>query len=160
MVDPIDDLDSYLDNIKIEGLHLAEVAAIRYQNGRDGRNWNIIKFEVVDPNSPIEGEPFERWVQDFSHLTVDDYRDLPGRDKSAVRTSRKRWYDNLIAIGYTHDEALEIRKNPKSDLRNEAKGRRVFIEVQVRETDNQEFKNITRIVPNVEDDGNSSNPPF
>jgi hypothetical protein len=160
MVDPIDDLDRYLDNIKVEGLHLAEVSAIRFQNGKDGRNWDIIKFEVIDSDSPIHGEEFERWVQDFSHLSVADYQSLSGRDKAAVRTARKRWYDNLRAIGYTHEEAQEIRRDPKSELCTEAKGRQVRIEVQVRENNGNEFRNITKIMPVADDDGNESNPPF
>lgn len=160
MVDPISDLDDMLDNVDENGKHKTQVSAIRYQNGKDGRNWLIFKFEVTDPDDAVEGAEYERWTQDWSHLNKDDYEALNGREKSKVRTDKRRTLENLIAVGFNEEEAKEIRRNPKSELRQQAKGRKCWITVQVSDNNGKVFKNVTDIQPMIDDDGNPDNPPF
>lgn len=158
--DAINDLDEFLDNVDENGRHLTQVSGIRWQAGRDGRNWVIFKFEVTDPDNPLEGEEYEKWVQDHSHLNTENYNELTGKEKSKVRADRKRLIDTLYALGFNEDDAKEIRKNPKSDKRNQVKGNAVRIEISVSESNGREFKNIVGIFPVKEDEGNPLNPPF
>lgn len=160
MVDAINDLDDMLDNVDENGKHRAQVTAIRFQNGKDGRNWLIFKFEITDADDPVEGAEYERWTQDWSHLSVSDYDALSGKEKANVRTAKRRVLENLLAVGFSEDEAKEIRRNPKSELRQAVKGRMVWITVQVSENNGKVFKNVTDIQLMRDDDGNESNPPF
>jgi hypothetical protein len=65
-----------------------------------------------------------------------------------------------MAVGFSEDDAKEIRKNPKSELRNQAKGTEVRVEISVSENNGRVFKNVNKISPMTNDDGNPLNPPF
>ncbi len=161
MADAINDLDDFLDNVDENGVHLCQVAGIRTQQStKDNRNWVIFKFTVSDTDSPLEGEDYELWVQDFSHLSTEDYNALPGKQKSSVRTAKRRLKETYLSLGFNEDEANELRSNPKSEVRNMVKGNEVWVKVSVTENNGREYKNVQGIRLRVEDDGNPDNPPF
>lgn len=161
MTDAMNDLDSYLDGIEENGEHLAILVGLRYQVARDGRNWHVFKFQITDDANPLDGEEYERWIQDHSHLNIDDYNTLPGKEKSLVRKHRKNLTDFLISLGYSEDEAISIRKFPKENPDADAqKGIEVWITISVSSYDEKTFKNINKVKIVTEDDGNPENPPF
>ena len=160
MSDAIDDLDEFLDNVKETGDHLCKLLFINPRSGKDGKNWVVFKFEVDYPESPFQREEYELWCRDWSHLSLPDYHTLPGKEKTNVRKARNRLKDTLISIGFSEDEATQIRKNPKDELRKEHNGEQFWVAVRVTTNEGREYKNIDKVSPVVDDNGNPMNPPF
>jgi|ERR1044071_1444117 hypothetical protein len=157
--DAMNDLASFLDNVDENGVHRAKVQNIRYSQGRDGRNWLIFKFVVSDPDSPIDGEEFERWIRDYSHLSMSDYNMLTGDEKKDVRRTNSLMLATLTDLGFSEDEAKEVRSNPKSELRKQVVNEMVWIEVSVSNSSGRIYKNVRKIQKFVED-SESSDIPF
>lgn len=155
--DPINDLDEFLDTVDENGKHRAVVKEFKFNtSNKDNRCWNIFTFEVSDDDSPLDGEPYPLWIQDWSHLSVQDYQDLEGKQKSKVRADRRRLYDTLIGVGYSEDEAKEIRRDPKSELRKDCIDTDVWITIRA----NGNFKNVTNVALMSDDDSEHDDIPF
>jgi hypothetical protein len=158
--DAMNDLASFLDNVDESGVHKARVQNIRYSPGRDGRNWVIFKFLVSDAGNPIDGAEFERWIRDYSHLSMSDYNMLTGEEKRDVRRSNQLLLSTLMEIGLSEDDAKEVRSNPKSETRKQLIGELVWIEVSVTASSGRVYKNIRKIQKFVEDIDLTSDIPF
>lgn len=158
--DAINDLSSYLDSVDENGVHHAKVQNIRFSSGKDGRNWVIFKFVIADEDNPLAGEEYERWVRDYSHLSRTDFDTLSGEEKKDVRRLNALMLQTLIDVGFTEDEAREIRSNPKSEMRKRVIGNDVWIEIAVTNSSGRVFKNIRKIQQYIPDSDDDSGIPF
>lgn len=95
-----DSLESFVAGINEDGTHLCILDSIgSNESQRDGRKWIIFNYEVIDENSDIEGEELREFYEDFSHLTVDEFKMLPPADKRKVRMAIRRKRDRLESLG-------------------------------------------------------------
>lgn len=160
MADAIDDLDEFLKTVNENGAHLCKLEFINPRNGKDGKNWIVTKFSVDDEESPFQGEEYELWIRDRAHLTTPDYLALPAKEKTNVRKDKKKLKSTLVSLGFSEDEADEIMKDPKADIRKEHNGDQYWVTVRISGDESREFKNIDNVTPVTDDDGNAANPPF
>lgn len=160
MADAIDDLDEFLANINENKAHLCKLVFVNPRNGKDGKTWVVIKFEVDDEESPFQGEEYERWIRDRSALNTSDYLSLPAKEKNHVRKDKKTLKASLISLSFSEDEADEIMKDPKAEVRKEHNGDQYWVTIRTSGDDTREFKNVDNILAVTDDDGNAANPPF
>jgi len=99
MTDSLDDFLATLSESK-DGTHRAVVDTIQDSTSQtNGKAWTVITFTVSDEENPIDGEEFQEFFEDFSHLTVDEYQELAAPDKKKVRDTKERWRERLITLG-------------------------------------------------------------
>jgi hypothetical protein len=100
-----DSLEDFLNNITEDGTHECVLDAVSLNpSNKDGRVWLVFRHEVEDENSDINGEEITEMMQDFSHLTTDDLKDMAPKDRANARKSIRRKYDRLASLGVPEDK--------------------------------------------------------
>lgn len=95
-----DSLEEFLEGIEEDGTHECVVDAVAENiSKKDGRVWRTFKYVVMDEGSDLEGEEFTEMIQDFSHLTVEDYKELSGEDKRKAKFAIRRKRERLESLG-------------------------------------------------------------
>lgn len=95
-----DSLEDFLAGVSEDGTHECIVDTISLNpSQKDGRVWLVINYEVDDDNSEIDGEQITEMMQDFSHLTKDDLKDMTPKDKSNARKTIRRKHERLESLG-------------------------------------------------------------
>lgn len=100
-----DSLEDFLANVSEDGTHECIVDSVSLNpSNKDGRVWLVFRYEVDDENSPINGEELTEMVQDFSHLKMEDLRELTPADRSQARKAVRRKRDRLIDLGVPEEK--------------------------------------------------------
>lgn len=100
-----DSLDDFLANVDEDGTHLAVVESVSSSTSKkSGKNWLVFKYLVNDPASAVDGEDFDEFIEDFSHVTLSDYNTMTGADKRRVREEKRRLRERLLTLGVAENE--------------------------------------------------------
>lgn len=137
-----DSLDEFLATLSEnkDGTHVAVVDTIADSTSQNnGDAWTVITFTVTDEENPIDGEEFQEFFRDFSHLTVPEYHELPATEKKKVRDTKERWRERLISLGVP-TEKLNGFKDYQS-----LTGTRVNLTIETSHSKGRKFHNIRNV---------------
>lgn len=101
----VDSLDDFLADVSEDGTHACVVDKVNQSTSQqNGRAWIVFVYTVVDPNNDLEGEEFQEFFENFSHVTLDEYREMTGSDKKRVREEKAKLKNRLLSLGLSEDE--------------------------------------------------------
>lgn len=96
----VDSLEEFLSGIEEDGTHRCVVDSAQVKVSQStGRAWLIISYVVDDENNELNGEEFTELIEDFSHMTLEDYKESAPSDKRTVRTATRRKVERLESLG-------------------------------------------------------------
>lgn len=102
-----DSLEEFLEGIEEDGTHGCVVDAVAENiSKKDGRVWRTFSYVCMDEGSDLEGEEFREMIQDFSHLSVDDFKALPADERRKVKFAIRRKRERLESLGVP-EEAVQ-----------------------------------------------------
>lgn len=107
----VDSLDEFLANVSEDGTHECVVDKVNKSTSQqNGRSWIVFVYAVVDPNNDLDGEEFQEFFEDFSHVTIDEYKEMIGADKRKVRDAKTNLRKRLLSLGLSEDEVSGFNK--------------------------------------------------
>lgn len=105
-----DSLEEFLAGVSEDGTHECIVDGVSLNpSQKDGRVWLVFHYEVDDENSDIDGEELTEMMQDFSHLTKDDLKDMTPKDRSNARKAIRRKHERLESLGVAEDNLSDFK---------------------------------------------------
>jgi hypothetical protein len=144
-----DSLEEFMSEVSEDGTHECIVDSISLNpSQKDGRVWLVIRYEVDDENSDINGEELTEMMQDFSHLKKSDLVDMTPKDKSNARKTIRRKHERLESLG-----VAEVNLSDFKDWDSLA-GTRVKVTVEnsvVEKKDPETGKKIKKTYSNIKD---------
>lgn len=107
-----DSLDEFLATLSAskDGTHRAVVDTVADSTSQNnGKAWTVITFTVTDEENPIDGEEFMEFFEDFSHLSIAEYNELPATEKKKVRDTKERWRNRLTSLGVAQESLSNFK---------------------------------------------------
>lgn len=101
-----DSLNEFLANISEDGTHACVVdKASTSVSQATGRSWVVFTYTVTDEFNELDGEEFQEFIEDFSHVTLEEYKEMTGQDKKKLREAKQRLKERLVTLGIPEEDA-------------------------------------------------------
>lgn len=97
-------LEEFLDTIEEDGTHECVIDKVSIAvSKKDQRAWCIFTYVVDNEDSDLDGEEFREMFQDFSHFSVEDFKELSGKEKTDAKRNIRRKKERLASLGVPED---------------------------------------------------------